>query len=595
MLFLHLVVSALPTAAIADSALPTATIADSRLKINVTGLGVVVGGVSERHASVAHFRGIPYAAPPLGKLRWQPPQPPLPWAGERDATAYGDYCMQAFAELYNRSGHMSESCLYLNVAVPLTALPARAKLPVMVWIHGGAYKAGQGNSPPMVPEALVSVSGGTVLCVTLNYRLNVFGFLGAAAVSAAAADGSSGNFGIADQRAALAWVRAHIAEFGGDPDAVTIFGQSAGGNSVLNHLAQPASFPLYHQAIVQSGAYDHGAMTMSQAESLFQRMLESTYCTDLACLAALDASVLAFAYRSCCAHLVWGPVVDGVALTTTPLDAIARGAYRRTAPVLLGSTRDEMAFFMIRLGIATDLDERGFNRYISAYFRLWRASEHAALKAIYANESSGYPYPPQYPASYSRWWWALMRVGTDVVPGLGPCAVRHLAALLLNGGSPAVFAYHLAHPTQAAYPSHPPGVGPGSVVVPHAADIPYAFGVESLLEAGPEAALARNVSTYWSNFARFGDPNGGAGATQRGRRGEVDLNWDSRAIAAAGATAWPRYSTEADALLRLDAEAPAGAGIHVQSHLRRQACDYMDSRLAHRPATVGLPSAWEGP
>ena len=531
--------------------------------VNVTGLGVVIGSISQSDPSVAWFRGIPYAAQPLGSLRFQPPKPHGPWGDPLLATRFGKYCLQNGA--LRDPEAMSEACLFLNVATPRDALSRPAMLlPVMVWIHGGAYVTGASNDWPA--DALVIAANQSIVVVTLNYRLGVFGFAGSEELSRAAADGSSGNFGIADQRAAMAWVQAHIADFGGDPRHVTIFGESAGGNSVLNHLAQPASYTLYKHAVIESGVYDTGACSMQTAQAIYDKVRKAAGCSSLACLVSLDCGKLLDAGSAAMPHHVWGPVVDGVALTAAPTDAIAAGQYNRAARVLLGSNRDEMAFFTIPYPqlYPPDMDEAQFDRL--AVLGGYSQRELHAVKRIYANASSGYPYP-QDRGQYSPWWWAYMRAATDAVPGLGPCAVRWLSRLLLQGGTPAVFAYHFAHPTQSdPYRGLVPGVGPGSVVVPHASETFYVFGDHARLTPGAEAALAPLMARYFSNFARSGDPNHGTGMH----------------------VAWPPYATDSDRLLRLDVASPveevtthfAAGGIAVQTGLRRGACDFMDSRLS---------------
>ena len=557
-----------------------------RPTVNVSGLGLVIGSVSRNDVGVTWFRGIPYAEQPVGSLRFQPPKPHGPWQAPLNATQFGNYCFQHGALPAPQA--MSEACLFLNVATPRASLSTarRALLPVMVWIHGGAYVSGASNEYDA--DALVSAANESIVVVTLNYRLGVFGFLGSKEVSHAAADGSSGNFGIADQRAAMAWVQAHIVDFGGDPRHVTIFGESAGGNSIINHLAQPASYALYEHAVIESGAYNSGACTMKAAQAAFDAVLGAAGCAGVACLVVLDAAKLLSAGHTATGpvppdtlrgglHTPWGPVVDGVALTMAPTDAIAAGHYNSAARVLLGSNRDEMAFFILRDAklYPPTMGESHFDRLVTSYG--YSPSELQAIKHIYANASSGYPYPHERGA-YSPWWWAYMRTATDTVPGLGPCAVRWLSRMLLRGGTPAVFAYLFAHPTQAdACGGCVPGVGPGSVVVPHASEIPYVFGDHAKLTPGAEAALAAPVARYWSNFARSGDPNQGAGVH----------------------VGWPLYAADSDRILRLDVagavEVPkeVDGGIAVQSGLRRDACDFFDSRVHAARATGARQFAWQ--
>ena len=381
-----------------------------------------------------------------------------------------------------------------------------------------------------------------------------------------------GNYGIADQRAAMAWVHEHIGAFGGNGSDVTVFGESAGGNSVLNHLAQKASFPLYRRAVIESGTYDSGAATLADAEAQFASVQWLAKCQHggsadpdgLACLRKLSPDALRDVAVSQGALLPkdrgWGPVVDGVALPQAPLDLIRAGAYNKAAPVVAGTNRDEMAYFLIAFGVDTQLDEAGLEATLPVFGLTANATDLAALKRLFAIDGSGgYAYPPraQRGDKYSDWWWVAQRMLTDGVPALGACSNRRLARLLLQGGTPAVFNYLFAHPTQsAAFPGFP-GLGPGSVTVPHASEIAYVFGGAYLLAAGEEAALAAPVSAYWLNFARGANPNG------------------------PGLPQWPRYTDaagaggEGDVVLRLDV---GSGGIAAQRNLRQKACDYMDRR-----------------
>ncbi|HZD38547.1 MAG TPA: carboxylesterase family protein, partial [Actinomycetes bacterium] len=198
-------------------------------------------------ATVRSFLAIPYAAPPVGELRWRPPQPAASWRGVRDATEPAPYCPQPPTP-YGRAS-TSEDCLYLNVLTPADANPGD-RYPVMFWIHGGALLVG--GSAGYDPSRLVAKGA---IVVTINYRLGMLGFLAHPALSAQSPQHASGNYGLMDQQAALAWVRRNIAHFGGDRGNVTIFGESAGGLSVHSQLASPLAAGLFERAIVQSGAY----------------------------------------------------------------------------------------------------------------------------------------------------------------------------------------------------------------------------------------------------------------------------------------------------------------------------------------------------
>lgn len=506
--------------------------------VTVPGLGVLQGALTPIYSSVAYWSGIPYAKPPIGPLRWQPPQPHEPWESPRDATRFGSSCYQG-----QESG--SEDCLFLNIAAPAVALTAEMPLPVMVWIHGGDYQVGNGAS--YIAGALVNGSDLPVVVVTLNYRLNAFGFLGSSDIQDSTFDGSAGNFGIQDQQLAMAWVKEHIAAFGGDGDRITIFGESAGGNSVINHLAQNASFPLFIKAIIQSGTYDKGAIPLAEAETAYQILLNETNCRSLSCLRDLDAVTL-FAKCNMCGR---GPVVDGAWLMDAPTDIIAEGKHHKV-PVLMGANRDENMspwFFPY----ANDMNESMFD--IAFVDAGGNPGDLEPAKQLYVNSS--YPYPDDL-GPYSQWTWALGRMLTDQVPGLGHCGVRWLAQSLLVAGTPELYAYSFDHPTQKF--SGVPGTGPGSVIVPHAAEIDYVFGIFWKLTPGEEVDLAVAMSAYWVAFASAGDPN-------------------SRDPNSQELPAWPRYTAQDDIIMRLDA---GEGGIRMQQHVRKNACDFWDSKNNER-------------
>src|SRR5438270_10032672 len=210
-----------------------------------------VHGKTINSDKVKAFMGLPYAAPPVGDLRWKAPQPAAKWKGERDATKYGAHCAQnaVFADMIFQDGVNSEDCLFLNVYAPADATD-KSKLPVMFWIHGGGF-AGGASSEPRHNGDFLPLKG--VVLVTINYRLGVFGFL-ATADLAKEANGAAGNYGLMDMIAALQWVKSNIKGFGGDPGNVTIFGESAGSFAVSTLMASPMAKALFHNAIRVSGA-----------------------------------------------------------------------------------------------------------------------------------------------------------------------------------------------------------------------------------------------------------------------------------------------------------------------------------------------------
>src|SRR5579862_6470017 len=236
--------------------------------------GVTAGAVDE-------FLGIPYAAPPVGALRWQPPQPAASWPGVREATTFAPHCAQVAGPFGQAS--TSENCLYLNVFTPSTG----GRHPVMVWIHGGALVSGESNDYD--PTQLVA-DGVTV--VTINYRLGALGFLAHPAL--ADAKGQSGDYGLMDQQAALRWVQRNIASFGGDPRDVTIFGESAGGLSVLSQVASPQARGLFERAIAESGSYNLTQTSLASAEQAGEQFAANAGCASqtAACLRSLPVSTI---------------------------------------------------------------------------------------------------------------------------------------------------------------------------------------------------------------------------------------------------------------------------------------------------------------
>lgn len=288
-----------------------------------------VRGIS-RDTTLAYL-GIPYAEPPVGELRWQPPQPHRPWQAVLDATNYGAHCLQRSS---GYAGAFSEDCLFLNVFAPKTA-PSGPK-PVMVWIHGGANYAGR--SSPYDPTPLIQ--SGDVVVVTLNYRLGVFGFLAHPALDS---EGHLAvNYGVLDQQLALKWVRANIERFGGDPHNVTIFGESAGGLNSLTHLVSPLSAGLFDRAIVQSGAYQLDTPSLAASEERGVAFAARAGCADqtAACLRALPAQTLLDLAKDKPFLAINQSTVDGKILVEPQRAALEAGRINRVA-VMQGSNRDE--------------------------------------------------------------------------------------------------------------------------------------------------------------------------------------------------------------------------------------------------------------
>lgn len=509
--------------------------------VRIPTLGDLVGVLAPGKEAIGFFGGIPYAKPPVGDLRWQPPVPHGAWDVPRDASKFDNVCMQPPA-LTTPTTPMSEDCLFLNVAAPIEAIGQPGALPVMVWIHGGAYNTGESNDYPI--HLLVTRSNLSAVIVSVNYRLNAFGFLGAHDLQQRSSDGSTGNYGLQDQQLALQWVHDHISAFGGNASQVTIFGESAGGNSVINHIARSGSGHLFARAIIESGAYDAGAIPLSDAEQSAETLMAACGCKDFDCMASLDPKVLIGQTERIAK---WGPVVDGVSLPDTPLALIAAGSYNHNKPILLGSNRDEMAFFTILLKIPPQLTGLELTAMLAPRYS---EAEIAELKSLYTSPS--YAYPVNL-GNYSKPWWMYMRMATDTTPGLGPCGVRSLARMLVDGGTPAVYTYFFTHPTQADGGGVVPGMGPGSVLVPHASEIMYVFDDAANLTPGAEADLAFPISSYWTSFALRSDPNTN------------------------GLPTWPKFTKDNDMVLTIDV--PDKGGIRTISGLRKQVCDWMDTHI----------------
>ena len=296
------------------------------------------GGVrGVERSDIREFLGIPYAAPPIGDLRWKPPQVHAPWPGVLDATKFRDHCAQTLS--VTGSPSTSEDCLFLNVYVPNG--DHEGQRAVMVWIHGGFLLAG--DSDDYDASGLASI--GDVIVVTINYRLGALGFLAHPALTAESPDHASGNYGIMDQQLALKWVQRNIAAFGGDPGKITIFGQSAGGLSVLSNLASPLAAGLFHRAIVQSSALP-ALPTLAVGEAQGALFANTVGCSSQTaqCLRSLPVEQILAHQRQILAPQGFAtPVVDGFVLPLSLQIAAATGQFNRV-PVINGTTHDEARF-----------------------------------------------------------------------------------------------------------------------------------------------------------------------------------------------------------------------------------------------------------
>jgi para-nitrobenzyl esterase len=462
---------------------------------------------------------IPFAAPPVGDLRWRAPQPAAKWKTPIAASKTAAPCLQTGPESPFRARAESEDCLYLDVHAPA----GKGPYPVMVWIHGGAFTTGDAST---YAEAGPLVSRG-VIVVAIHYRLGAMGFLAHPALRDSG--GSAGDYGIMDQQAALKWVRTNISRFGGDARNVTLFGESAGGYSVLTHLASPVSKGLFDKAIIQSGGYGvAGQLTQAEMETKSALALKTAMAgQDLgaackgevmtaACLRSLpDALVrgkLMNAYGKEVGNLV--PSVDGRVLPKTIQSIFAAGGNHRV-PVMNGSNEDENRLFLAlnELGARFTAKPPNFDP-ADRSFLMTPAAYAAAAKAV--ERDQGVPA-----TDLTERYYPLSRFGED--PALQPsfaaaaaatdstfsCNGINISARIAAQKSP-VWMYEFRD--QTAVPIVGAFGGRYVLSLPqgaaHAFELPYLFGMASAAQDAQHKALQATMSTYWTNFARSGDPNG---------------------------------------------------------------------------------------
>ncbi len=450
--------------------------------------GPVRGTVSA--AGIHEFLGIPYAAPPVGDLRWRPPVAHARWSQVLDATTFANHCPQPASPFGVASG--TEDCLFLNVFTPsgFSILPR----PVMVWIHGGALVTGE--SDDYDPTALVNDG---VIVVTINYRLGALGFLAHPAFAAEFTDpdhdgvpatGFAGDYGLMDQQAALRWVRDNILFFGGDPLNVTIFGESAGGLSVFSHLQSPPAAHLFHKAIIESGAYNLNTQTLATAEAAGTAFATATGCSDqtAACLRALPvAAVLANENAA-----GYTPNINGSFLPLSLATALATGQFHHV-PVIQGTNHDEW-----RLFTALDFDLLGHP------IPNTEAGYEAALATLVGPVAAPL-VAAQYPlASFPSADLAFGAAGTDVV-----FACPALQADLSMAPFTPLSTYEF-NDENAPEDFLPPVTFPYGAA--HASELQYLFALPVTVPRPPldtaQQRLSNAMQHYWTNFAKFRTPNG---------------------------------------------------------------------------------------
>jgi len=477
---------------------------------------------------VRSFKGIPYALPPVGNLRWREPQPPAHWKGVRMADHFGPRAMQPplYKDMEFRSDGMGEDCLYLNVWTP--AHSAKEHLPVLVYIYGGGFFTGDGSETRYDGANL---AGKGIVTVTINYRLGVFGFLTHPSLSAESPHHVSGNYGLLDQVAALRWVRRNIAVFGGDPQHVIIGGESAGSYSVSLLMASPLSKGLIAGAIGESGSLlgANPPRSFAETEPEGANFATSLGATSLAALRALPADQLVEAAQRKDAPR-FGPRVDGYLLPKTPRQIYADGEQAHV-PLLAGWNSAESRF------TGTPTPEG-----VTAAIQKWYDDNAPKVLSVYSVATpqdavqSAQDLASDRFIAFSTWKWIDSQVNT--------------------GGKP-VFRYLYAHPlppTTAASnaPSAPPSAATPDQPTPapgasHAAEIAYALGNLDLYKyyawTPDDYAVSKTMQAYFVNFIKTWDPNG------------------------AGLPVWPALSSSPSAIMRLDVSSHAEPETHRDRYL----------------------------
>ncbi|HMI89126.1 MAG TPA: carboxylesterase/lipase family protein [Polyangiaceae bacterium] len=471
-----------------------------------------LSGKSEE--STCAYLGIPYGKPPVGDLRFAAPQPADGWQGVRDTTMFGPSCMQA-ASAVGGASTRSEDCLSLNVYTPEPA--PSAKLPVMVFIHGGGYTLGSSST---YDGHLLSQKG-PVVVVTMNYRLGVFGFFAHPALDSERADAPSGSDGIRDQQLALRWVKDNISAFQGDANNVTVFGESAGSFSATLHLVSPGSRDLAHHFILESGAAVGGGYgtTTRDAGYALSTSMASELCAGapnvVACLRAKPAQELVDWTGGATGIFgaAWGPVVEGRAggvLPDSPQNLIANDDYNRAASVIAGSNKNEWGLFQQPVLGGTPITTMAeFKANLAQQFGA-RAAEVEAHYTVASDAEANDVF---------------IRLVTDAT---FRCPTRVLARLTT------------AHGTRFYLYSFEEGVAY------HGDELAYVFGTPVFTGIPPQAALVATTQSYWTRFAVAGDPN------------------------ASGLPMWPMYDSASDQHLVLK-NPPA-----IGSALAKSDCDFWE-------------------
>ncbi|MCX5812501.1 MAG: carboxylesterase family protein [Proteobacteria bacterium] len=513
--------------------LPVGTLADEK-KPDVIQIdsGPISGKVED---GVRTFLGIPYAAPPVGELRWKPPQEVASWTQLRNSTDFGPSCPQPKQE---NTGKLSEDCLYLNVWT--NARKPGERLPVMVWIHGGAFNFGSASQTEYNGKNLAKKG---VVVVTINYRLGPLGFLVHPLLSKESAHGTSGNYGLLDQIAVLKWVQKNIAAFGGNPDRVTIFGQSAGSRSVSLLMISPLSVGFFHRAIAESGGPIIGSEylspnfngNMANVSKMGQKLTAKLGCDKaedvLAAMRAKSAQEIVAA-ADCKTELFddeglfFAPVFDGWVLPKNPLAAYS-GGWQHDVPIIVGSTLNEGNIYLAN---EPDLSIEKYQSFLKARFA--------------DNSGKAFEMFPAYKAK-------------DVAP-----AIDNILTVAANAQPARLVAQSMEYKKSRAYLYQftrlPDTALARKLAVHHGVELAYVFGNMNKSDGydDTDIELSNKMMDYWVNFAKTGNPNG---------KGLVE---------------WPAYKSKSDINLEFSDT------IHTNKHLFKKKCDFISRSSTYRRESV---------